>query len=92
VAAAAKKQTEISVGNVLGSNVFNLGLIVGTAFMIRPNTVPTFVIHMDVPFLVASTILIGLVVLRRGRISRRVGVAMLVVFAGYIVFLVIRGN
>ena len=34
LAAAAKKQTEISVGNVLGSNVFNLGAVVGTAFAI----------------------------------------------------------
>jgi len=92
VAAAAKRQTEISVGNVLGSNVFNLGLIVGTAFMIRPAAVPTFVIHMDVPFLVISTVLIGLVVLREGRISRPVGISMLLVFAAYLVFLAIRGR
>jgi cation:H+ antiporter len=92
VAAAVKKQTEISVGNVLGSNVFNLGLIVGTAFMIRPNKVPTFIIHMDLPFLMVTTILVGLVVLRRGRIGKRAGIGMLVTFAGYIVFLAIRGN
>jgi cation:H+ antiporter len=92
VAAAAKKQTEISVGNVLGSNVFNLGLIVGTAFMIRPAAVPTFMIHMDVPFLVATTVLVGLVILRQGRISKRAGIGMLVTFAAYILFLAIRGN
>jgi len=92
VAAAIKKQTEISVGNVLGSNVFNLGLIVGTAFMIRPNTVPTFIIYMDVPFLMVTTVLIGLVVLRRGRISKRVGIGMLVTFTAYIIFVAIRGN
>jgi len=92
VAAAAKKQTEISVGNVLGSNIFNLGLIVGLAFMIRPAAVPAFIIHMDVPFLMSTTVLTGLVVLRTGHISRRVGIAMLACFAAYIVFLAIRGN
>jgi hypothetical protein len=41
---------------------------------------------------VVTTILIGLVVLRQGRISRRVGITMLVTFAGYIVFLAVRGG
>jgi cation:H+ antiporter len=92
VAAALKRESELSVGNVLGSNVFNLGLIVGTAFMIRPGQVPTFVIHHDIPILVMATALVGLVILRDGRIERREGAAMLGLFAAYVLFLVWRGG
>ncbi len=91
VAAAVKAEPEISVGNVLGSNVFNLGLVVGTAFLIRPGAVPMFVVRQDVPFLVAATVLVGGFVLRDGRISRLEGGGMLLAFVGYMAFLAMRG-
>jgi cation:H+ antiporter len=90
--AALKGEAELSVGNILGSNVFNLGLVVGTAFSLRPNYVPTFVVYQDLPFLVVMTIVVGLVVMRDGRISRLEGSSMFGVFALYIVFLAIRGG
>ena len=92
VAAALKGQSEISVGNVLGSNVFNLGLIVGTAFTIRPTTVPFIVIRHDIPFLIAATFLVGLVVLRDRKISRAEGAGMLLLVSAYLVFVIIRGG
>ncbi len=87
VVAVLKGQSEIGVGNVLGSNVFNLGLVVGTAFAIRPAAVPIEVINWDIPFLVAATVLVGLIVIRDSRISRLEGAVMLVFFAAYLVFL-----
>lgn len=92
VVAALKGQAELSVGNVLGSNVFNLGLIVGTAFTLRPGPVPTFVIQQDIPFLCLATIMVGAIVLRDGRVSRGEGSAMLVTFAAYLTFLAVRGG
>ena len=92
VTAALKGQSEISVGNVLGSNVFNLGLIVGTAFTIRPMTVPNIVIRHDIPFLIAATLVVGIVVLRDRKISRLEGAGMLIAVASYLVFVVIRGG
>jgi cation:H+ antiporter len=92
VAAAVKRESDLSVGNVLGSNVFNLGLIVGLAFALRPGTVPTFVIRQDLPILVLATVAVGLVLLRAGRIGRREGVAMLGLFAAYVAFLAVRGG
>ncbi|MFV2071687.1 MAG: calcium/sodium antiporter [Thermoanaerobaculales bacterium] len=91
VAAVLKGESDIGVGNVLGSNVFNLGLVVGTAFTIRPATVATFVIHQDLPILVGATLLVGLVVVRGGRIGRLEGVGMLTLFAAYIAFVALRG-
>jgi cation:H+ antiporter len=90
VVAVLKGQSEIGVGNVLGSNVFNLGLVVGTAFTIRPAAVPINVIRWDIPILVAATVVVGLFVLRDGRINRGEASFMLVLFAAYLVFLGIR--
>lgn len=92
VTAAFKGQSEISVGNVLGSNVFNLGLIVGLAFAIRPGQVPHFVVVQDIPLLMGATLLTGGVVLRDGRISRRAGTLMLLLFAAYLAFVAVRGG
>ena len=92
VAAALKGEAELSVGNVLGSNVFNLGLIVGTAFTIRPSAVPVYVIHHDVPLLVLATVLVGVVVLRDARINRTEAALMLAAFAAYLAFVVVRGG
>jgi len=92
VTAALKGESEISIGNVLGSNIFNLGLVVGTAFTISPSAVPAFVIRQDLPFLVAATFFVGRIVVRDGRISRAEGAIMLALVSAYIVFVVIRGG
>jgi cation:H+ antiporter len=90
VVAVLKGESEIGVGNVLGSNVFNLGLVVGTAFAIRPATVPAFVILQDVVILIAATAVVGLVVLRDGRINRWEAAIMLAMFVAYLGFIASR--
>lgn len=92
VTAVLKGESEIGVGNVLGSNVFNLGMVVGTAFLIRPGTVSTFVIFQDIPILIASTLVVGLIVLRDGRINRAEGALMLSIFTAYLIFIGVRGS
>ena len=92
VTAVLKGESEIGVGNVLGSNVFNLGMVVGTAFFLRPGSISTFVVSQDIPILIASTVVVGLIVLRDGRISRWEGAIMLSIFAAYLVFVGIRGS
>jgi cation:H+ antiporter len=92
VTAALKGESEISIGNVLGSNIFNLGLVVGTAFTINPAAVPVFVIRQDIPFLVITTFIVGKVVIRDGKISRAEGAMMLALVAVYIAYVVVRGG
>ncbi len=92
VAAVVKGQAELSVGNILGSNVFNLGLIVGTAFAIRPGGVPIFVVRQDVPVLLLATAVTGALILRRGRLGRGEALMMLGLFVAYLGFVVARGG
>lgn len=90
VMAAAKGEAELSVGNVLGSNVFNLGLVVGSAFSIRPGAVPTVIARFDLPFLVVTTLLMGLVILRDGRIGRKRAFLMLLLMGAFLLFIGLR--
>lgn len=92
VTAVLKGESEIGVGNVLGSNVFNLGMVVGTAFLLKPGAISTFVVYQDIPILVVATIVVGVVVLRDGRINRWEGALMLAIFTTYLVFIGIRGS
>ncbi len=90
VTAALRGEAELSIGNVLGSNVFNLGLVVGSAFAIHPGPVPSFVARQDIPILVGVTLFVGLIVVPDGKISRKEGAMMLAAFAAYMVFLTLR--
>ena len=92
VAASLRGHSDLSIGNVLGSNVFNLGLVVGTAFAIRPAAVEPYVIRQDVPLLIGATILVAVIVLRDGRIRRSEGAVMLLAVAAYVAFVMLRGG
>ena len=58
ISAAITKQTDISNGNVIGSNIFNLGFILGGTAMIRPIVTQKKMFERDGLFLLATTALI----------------------------------
>ena len=58
ISAAVTKQTDISIGNVIGSNIFNLGFILGGPAMIRPIVTPKKMFERDGLFLLITTALI----------------------------------
>tara|TARA_Y100001970_G_scaffold132936_1_gene164030 strand:+ start:3718 stop:4614 length:897 start_codon:yes stop_codon:yes gene_type:complete len=58
ISAAATSQTDISIGNVIGSNIFNLGFILGGTAMIRPIATSKRMFERDGLFLLITTALI----------------------------------
>jgi cation:H+ antiporter len=90
VVAAFRRQSDLSVGNILGSNVFNLGLILGVSFLLRPSEVPAVIVHRDIPLLLAATAVVALPALRWGRVGRAHGVVLLLLYAAYMVLLVVH--
>ena len=58
ISAAVTKQTDISIGNVIGSNIFNLGFILGGTAMIRPIATNKKMFERDGLFLLITTALI----------------------------------
>lgn len=90
VIAAAKKQVDISIGNIIGSNIFNILGILGVTSMIRSIPV-SFEIRFDVYWMLAISMLLFLFMLPSGKaaLNRWKGVVLLSIYILYI-FLVFR--
>jgi cation:H+ antiporter len=91
VIAAFKNEPEIAVGNVIGSNIFNIFLILGISGLIRPIEVPSFLMF-DVGIVLGISIVILLAFLwyKKG-VSKKHGFLLLCVYALYVYMTVIRG-
>lgn len=90
--AAFKKNTDIAVGNVVGSNIFNLLWILGISSIIKP--IPYDVIsNADIFMIIASStaLILAVVIGKKPIISRWEGLFFLIAYAWYITFLVERG-
>jgi len=86
--AAARRQSDIAVGNVLGSNVFNIAGILGLSGVVHPQTLDPQVLRLDAPMMLAvSLALIPLV--RGGRIGRVGGGILLAVYGVYLAVLLV---
>ncbi len=58
VKAAAQKKYEISLGNILGSNIFNALVVIGIPAMIKPLLVDNITFQIGFPFMVVATLLL----------------------------------
>jgi len=79
-----RKEGDLSVGNILGSNIFNMIGITGVAALISPQPIPTQVYWLDTPFLLLLSIGCIPIMLSQHRISRPEGTALLLLYAAYI--------
>lgn len=83
VTGALRGSSDIAIGNVIGSNIFNTLLILGLTASLRPLSVTSENRRLDIPLaLAASCILCGMNLF--GSISRIAGVVFLLLFAGYL--------
>lgn len=86
VAAAAKRNTELALGNVVGSNIFNLAFILGVSSQITPLSGSGITI-VDYAVMIGASILL-LIFSLNNRISRTEGAIMLTSFVAYNIYLV----
>lgn len=92
VVAAYKKRVELAVGNIVGSNIFNIFLILGVTSLVK--TIPLTgqnLVDILVLFVATLILFISLFVYKKHNIGRLEGVFMIVCYIGYIAFLVLRG-
>ncbi|TLP48334.1 calcium/sodium antiporter [Cohaesibacter sp. CAU 1516] len=82
--AAIRNQGAVAIGNVVGSNIFNILAIMGLTATIIPIRVPSEVIDFDLWIMLASSALMLPVALLRMNITRMRGIAMLIAYATYI--------
>jgi cation:H+ antiporter len=91
IVAALKKKFDIAIGNIIGSNVFNILLILGTASVIKPiENIRESVVMIDMPIMIGLTVLL-FVLMRTGfAICRRDGVLLVSLYIVYIIYLFMR--
>lgn len=87
VTAARKGKADIAIGNIVGSNIFNILFVVGTSAVIIPITFASLFI-IDCLVAVAAGVILWLFVYRSKKLTRVGGIAMLLCYAAYFVYLI----
>ena len=93
IVAALKGENDIALGNVLGSNIFNLVLILGASATINPITV-SGVMVIDFIILIAVTLFIGALIFfnkkEEKRLGRLEGIILVGMYVAYLVYIIMR--
>lgn len=88
VTAAKKGKADIAIGNIVGSNVFNILFVVGTTALITPVAFKTGFL-IDSAVALAAGLILWFGVMKEQKLKRPVGVIMLLAYAVYFVYLLI---
>lgn len=90
VSAAIKGKSDIAIGNIIGSNIFNILLIIGVSALIKPITY-NLSYNKDMIILIGGTLILALfpVIPPKNKMSRMNGVIYLLLYVGYIASLFI---
>ena len=91
VTAARKHQADIAIGNIVGSNIFNILLVIGLAGVFSPNPIKfenSFIIDGIVA--AVSAVLLWLLIFKDKKLRKSGGIIMLCCYAAYFVYLLIQ--
>lgn len=89
VVAAKKGENEIAIGNIIGSNVFNILLVLGVSASINPIIISSRN-YIDLVILIIATVTTMLIMFTGSKISKWEGRLMYLAYFGYIAYLVLR--
>lgn len=89
IVAAKKGESDIAVGNVVGSNIFNILLILGVSASILPMKVSTTYIY-DIGILLAISVIFFVPMIFRKKIGRSMGIIMIITYAVYMTYIILR--
>ena len=89
VVAARKGETGLAIGNVIGSNIFNILLILGVSSAICPITV-AMEAFIDMLIVAGISILVYIFTWTKLKIERREGIIMLLIYAAYMAYAILR--
>jgi cation:H+ antiporter len=94
VVAAIRKEMDISIGNLVGSNIFNMLSVLGAAAVVKPIQIPGGFIQsglfIDYLFMIFVSVLPWLMMRKRQMVTRRNGIFLLLCYVGYVLYLTIK--
>lgn len=93
ISAAKKGETDLMIGNIIGSNLFNLLAVLAMPALIAPSIIEKSTITIDYPIMLLLTVIMLIMVLpRKGKsiIGRKLGILLLLSFVAYLVSIYFR--
>jgi cation:H+ antiporter len=94
VVAGMRGERDIAVGNIVGSNIFNILAVLGMSAMVAPEGVEVAqaAITFDIPVMIAVALVCLPIFFTGGEISRWEGVLLLAMYATYTTYLILRAT
>ena len=89
VVATKKKEYDIAIGNVVGSNIFNLGVVIGVPTTILGGIGAVSFSYIDLIVMIVSAILLWLFAFNNYKISKKEGIMFLLVFIAYYSYVIL---
>lgn len=89
ITAIRKGENNIALGNVIGSNIFNIFFILGASATISPLSINTFAIY-DIAILIGFSLITYIFAMTKKTISRSEGMIMVLLYIGYMVYIIMR--
>ena len=90
--AALRREGGVALGNILGSNLFNLLLILGVAGLIGPMTVPAEMLRLDLWVMLGAALVLAPFIWTGRPIGRMFGSILLLAYGGYLWLLFVNGG
>ena len=87
VAGALKGHPEIAIGNVVGSNIFNMGGVFAVAGLMTTVSIDSVTLTRDFGLMLGMTLLVAILAWTTGRLNRVAGLALLAVYTSYLGYL-----
>ena len=87
--ATKKGELSIAIGNIIGSNIFNILLILGVASVINPMTVSVLAL-CDIIFMICSVVLFILLTVKNKAVNRKNGFILVLIYIAYLIMTIIR--
>lgn len=84
VMAALRREADVAIGNVVGSNLFNITAVIGAAAMFSPLVVPPEIISRDIWLMILASLMLAPFVWFGRRIGRRAGTLFCAFYGGYV--------
>ncbi len=89
IIATKKGEVDLAIGNVIGSDIFNILFILGTTSVISPITL-NFNTYIDIIFMLLSSLLVFIMLQKNQRIGRKKGICMLAMYVIYMSYILVR--
>ena len=90
--AARRREVGVALGNVIGSNIFNLLAVIGIAGLVGPLPVPDGMLRVDLWVMLAASAVLAPVIAGRVTLSRPLGLGLTAAYAAYVTLLFINGG